>query len=72
MERKDDFLSSADQLLSFLNPPGATDLYLPTECAVHTQQEFWLALGWLQAACIAWGGDQPQDSIPKLGKDLIR
>lgn len=48
-----------------------TDLYLPAESALHTEQEVWLALGWLQAACIAWGTDQPQDSIPKLGEDLI-
>lgn len=48
-----------------------TDLCLPPESALHILQEIWLALGWLRAACIAWGRDQPQDSIPKLGKALI-
>lgn len=71
MERKDDFMSSADHVRASLTCLALLpQICICLQSALHTQQEVWMALGWLQAACIAWGRDQPQDSIPKLGKDL--
>lgn len=65
MEGEDDFVTSADHVSVRASLTRLALLPFSVD-ASSTQQEVWLAWGWLQAACIAWGRIQPQDSIPVL------
>lgn len=59
------FVSSADHLAFELPLPRLA--LLPSDALYLSPHQ----ARWLQAACIAWGTIQPQDSIPELGKLVI-